>query len=81
MEVLNGAILSLARNRVFIIIELDEFALAARGSSSKELLNRLNTLGYTPWDVSSKVFYQEKELLGLLERRTCTDLLFAPRRD
>ena len=78
LEVLNGSLKTLQGNLVFIIIELDDSAMESRGSSSGDLLNKLTSLGYSAWNDSTNSYYLEEELSGLLDRRSCTDLLFVP---
>lgn len=78
-EVLNGAVGVLKRNNVFLIIELDEKALTLRGSTSKELLDKLKSLGYCAWNNSERTFFGDQRLTDFLAHRACTDLLFVPR--
>jgi len=78
LEVLNGSLETLRKNVVFIILELDHSAMNSRGSSSRDLLNKLRILGYSAWNDSTNSHYLEEELSELLDRRSCTDLLFVP---
>jgi|688.fasta_scaffold75097_2 FkbM family methyltransferase len=72
-EVLQGAFKTLKNLKPLLIIEIDEFILQSRNKSGFELISFLENIGYIPWDIAKKRFWQVKELDF---QNKCIDLLF-----
>jgi FkbM family methyltransferase len=77
-EVLEGAVETLKRHKVALLIELDETALQARGRSSVELVNKLRGLGYYPKDFRNGGGFNLQEVTSMLDKKDCLDFLFVP---
>jgi FkbM family methyltransferase len=72
-EVLQGAFKTLKDLKPLLIIEIDEFVLQSRNKSGFELISFLESIGYKPWDIAKRKFWQVKELDF---QHKCIDLLF-----
>jgi len=78
LEVLNGSLEALSKNFVFLILEIDHSAIFARGSSSHDLIKKLKSLGFSAYCDSTNSKYLDGDLLELLDRQSCIDVLFVP---
>jgi FkbM family methyltransferase len=75
-EVLEGALETLKKHQVALLIELDEGALQARGSSAVELCLKLRDLGFYAKDIRVEEEFTLEKIKFMLQKKDCLDFLF-----